>query len=194
MMTASVWPGEPPVSLNEARGWLRMGTTADDAVVAQLVRAATSICEAFIGQWLIVRAAEEAVPLRAGAARPSGQPGARLSARPVTAVDGVTLILPDGSERAVGADGYRATIARDGTAHVAVHDAQGARAVRIAYRAGLAPGANAVPEAIRQGIVRMVQYLHEARDGAHEGAGTAPPAAVAALWQPWRRLTLGSGR
>lgn len=185
-MTTSLLPGEAPVGLSEARGWLRMGVTADDAVVAQLIRAATDICEAFIGQWLIVRAGEEAVVLRAGAAW--------LSARPVTAVDGVTLILPDGSERAVGADGYRATIARDGTAHVAVHDAQGARAVRIAYRAGLAPGANAVPEAIRQGIVRMVQYLHEARDGAHEGAGTAPPAAVAALWQPWRRLTLGSGR
>ena len=25
-------------------------------------------------------------------------------------------------------------------------------------------------------------------------AGTSAPAAVAALWQPWRRLTLGSGR
>jgi hypothetical protein len=62
--------------------------------------------------------------------------------------------------------------------------------VHLAYRAGLAPNANGVPEAIRQGIVRMVQHLHEARDG----AGTPPPAAVAALWQPWRRLTLGSGR
>jgi uncharacterized phiE125 gp8 family phage protein len=185
-MTTSLLPGEPPVSLNEARGWLRMGATADDAVVAGLVRAAAGICEAFIGQWLIVRAVEEVAPLRVGAARP----GARLSARPVTVVDGVTLILPDGGESALEDEAYRVTIARDGTAHVAVHDAQGAQAVRIAYRAGMAPNANAVPEAIRQGIVRMVQYLHEARDG----AGAAPPAAVAALWQPWRRLTLGSGR
>jgi uncharacterized phiE125 gp8 family phage protein len=182
MMMTSLLPGEAPVGLNEARGWLRMGTTADDAVVAQLIRAATDLCEAFIGQWLIVRAGQEAAALRAGAAR--------LSARPVTAVDGVTLILPDGAEIALGEAAYRVTIARDGTAHVAVHDAQGAGRARIAYRAGMAPNANAVPEAIRQGIVRMVQHLHEARGG----AASAPPAAVVALWQPWRRLTLGSGR
>ena len=181
-MTPNISPGEPPVSLSEARGWMRMGTTADDAVVTQLVRAATSLCEAFIGQWLIVRAGEERVVLRAGAAR--------LSARPVVAVDGVTLMLPDGDAVALDAADYRATIARDGTAHVAVHDPRGARQVRVAYRAGLAPNANGVPEAIRQGIVRMVQHLHDARDGVE----APPPAAVAALWQPWRRRTLGSGR
>lgn len=182
MMVTSVWPGEAPVSLTEARGWLRMGTSADDAVVAQLIRAATDICEAFTGQWLIVRAGEEVAALREGAAR--------LGARPVAAVDEVTLILPDGGESTLDEAAYRVTIARDGTAHVAVHDARGARAAHVAYRAGMAANANGVPEAIRQGIVRMVQHLHEARDG----AGSAPPAAVAALWQPWRRLTLGSGR
>lgn len=189
MMTTIQWPGEAPVSLNEARGWLRMGAAgagADDAVVAQLIRAATNICEAFIGRWLIVRAGEEVAALRDGAARPSAQP----AARPVVAVDGVTLILPDGGETLLGEADYRVTIARDGTAHVAVHDARGARQARVAYRAGMAANANGIPEAIRQGIVRMVQHLHEARDG----ADGAPPAAVAALWQPWRRLTLGSGR
>lgn len=182
MMTTNLLPGEAPVSLNEARGWLRLGTTADDAVIAQLIRAATSLCEAFVGQWLIVRAGEEVAALREGAAR--------LRARPVTAVDGVTLILPDGGESPLGEADYRVTIARGGTAHVAVHDARSARQARIAYRAGMAPNANGIPEAIRQGIVRMVQHLHDAREGT-EGA---PPAAVAALWQPWRRRTLGSGR
>src|SRR3546814_4549704 len=64
MMAESLLPGEAPVSLNEARGWLRLGATIDDAVVAQLVRAATNICEAFIGQWLVVRDGEEVAPLR----------------------------------------------------------------------------------------------------------------------------------
>lgn len=182
MMMTSLLPGEAPVGLNEARGWLRMGTAADDGVVAQLIRAATDMCEAFVGQWLIVRVAEEVAVLHEGAVR--------LRARPVTAVDGVTLILPGGGALTLDEAAYRVTIARDGTAHVAVHDARGAEAVRVLYRAGMAPNANGVPEAIRQGIVRMVQHLHEARDGA-EGF---PPAAVAALWQPWRRLTLGSGR
>ena len=42
---------------------LRLGPTIDDAVVAGLVRAATNICEAFVGQWLIERAAEEVLPI-----------------------------------------------------------------------------------------------------------------------------------
>lgn len=182
MMAESLLPGEAPVSLNEARGWLRLGATIDDAVIAGLVRAATNICEAFIGQWLVVRAGEKEAPLPADRIP--------LGARPVVAIDGVTLLSPDGSEQPLGEDAYRVTIARDGSGCVAVNDPGEAARVRIAYRAGMAEGANGVPEAIRQGIVRMTQHLHDARDGAEAG----PPAMIAALWQPWRRLTLGSAR
>ena len=182
MMAESLLPGEAPVSLNEARGWLRLGATVDDAVIAGLVRAATNICEAFIGQWLIVRSGEEEAPFPADRIL--------LGARPVVAVDGVTLLSADGPESPLGAEAYRVTIARDGSARVAVPNPGDAARARIAYRAGMAEGANGVPEAIRQGIVRMTQHLHDARDG----AGAGPPAAIAALWQPWRRLTLGSGQ
>lgn len=181
-MTASPIPGEAAVSLNEARGWLRLGTTIDDAVVAGLIRAATNICEAFIGQFLLVRAAEETVAASAGVVR--------LSARPVVAVDAVTLLGAGDSETTLAPADYRVTIARDGTARLAIALPGEATRIRVAYRAGMAADANGIPEAIRQGIVRMTQHLHDARDS----AGAAPPAAVAALWQPWRRLTLGGGR
>lgn len=182
MMAESPLPGDAPVSLNEARGWLRLGSTADDAVIAQLVRAATSICEAFIGRWLIVRGGEETLPIGSGAVQ--------LAARPVVAVDTVALLDAAGSETVLGAAQWRAAIARDGTARLTIHSPGDAERVRIAYRAGMAATPNGIPEAIRQGIVRMIQHLHEARDG----AGASPPAMIAALWQPWRRLTLGSGR
>ncbi|WP_338424746.1 head-tail connector protein [Sphingopyxis kveilinensis] len=181
-MAESISPGDAPVSLNEARGWLRLGATVDDAVVAGLVRAATNICEAFIGQWLIVRAAEERLPIGAGTLR--------LNARPVVGIDGVALIAPDGGEMPLGDGEYRVTVSRDGSTRITVERAGDAERLRVAYRAGVADGANGIPEAIRQGIVRMTQHLHDARDG----AGAAPPAAIAALWQPWRRLTLGSGQ
>jgi uncharacterized phiE125 gp8 family phage protein len=181
MMATSAVPGEMPVNLNEARSWLRMGATTDDAVVAQLVRAATNICEAFIGQWLIVRAAEEVVPL-------AGKPVV-LCVRPVVGVDGVTLLSPQG-ETVLPDDRYGAVIGRDGTARITVHEPGEAARVRIAYRAGIAEDANGIPEAIRQGVIRMTQHLHDARDG----EGAAPPAVIAALWKPWRRVTLGSGR
>lgn len=181
-MTTSLIPGEAPVSLNEARSWLRLGATIDDAVVAGLIRAATNICEAFIGQWLLIRIAEETLPVGPGVVP--------LSIRPVVAVDGVTAIGAGGEEAILAPADYRTTIARDGTARLAIAFPGDKTHLRVTYRAGLAEDANGIPEAIRQGIVRMTQHLHDARDG----AGAAPPAAIAALWQPWRRLTLGGGR
>lgn len=181
-MAESLLPGDAPVSLNEARSWLRLGATIEDAVIAGLVRAATNICEAFTGQWLVVRAGEEAVPLRAGTAR--------LSARPIVAVDGATLLLPTGGEVVLGAGAFRTAIGRDGAARVSISDPGQATRVRVAYRAGMAEGANGVPEAVRQGILRMTQHLYDARERGDE----TPPAIIAALWQPWRVLSLGSGR
>ncbi|SEH17400.1 phage conserved hypothetical protein, phiE125 gp8 family [Sphingopyxis sp. YR583] len=181
-MAESLLPGEAPVSLNEARSWLRLGATVDDAVVAGLVRAATNICEAFIGRWLIVRIGEEILPPKDGTVQPS--------ARPVVGIESVALIFPDGDESDLGDGDYRMSVDIDGTARIVMVGAGNAVRARVAYRAGIAEGANAIPEAIRQGILRMTQHLHEARDG----AAIAPPAAIAALWQPWRRLTLGGGR
>lgn len=40
-------------------------------------------------------------------------------------------------------------------------------------------------EPLRQGIVRLVAHMHLHRDG-----DQSPPAAVAALWRPWRRMRL----
>lgn len=181
-MAESLFPGEAPVSLEEARSWLRLGAGADDAVIERLIDAATNICEAFIGGRLIVRAAEDIWPI--------GDAPVRLRARPVVAVDAVTLLADGGGETALEADDYRVTIAADGYARLAIIARGEAQQVRVAYRAGMANEASGVPEAIRQGIVRMTQHLHEARDG----AGAAPPAVIAALWQPWRRLTLGGGQ
>lgn len=182
MMAESVVPGEAPVSLNEARSWLRMGATIDDAVVAGLVRAATNICEAFTGQWLVERAGEELLPRGAGALQPS--------VRPVRAVEGVTLVCAAAADLPLDPDDYGVTIDRGGTARITVRDWGEATHARISYRAGMAGGANGVPEAIRQGILRMTQHLHDARDEPR----AAPPAVIAALWQPWRRLTLGGGQ
>jgi uncharacterized phiE125 gp8 family phage protein len=180
MSAAGDVPAAVPLSLNEARGWLRLGSSADDAVVAGLVRAATNICEAFIGQWLIERAVEEVVPIGADGA-------VRLTARPVAAVEAVTLLAADGSATALEPAEWRLTIGRDGTGRLAIERRGAAARARVAYRAGMATDANAIPEAIRQGIMRMTQHMHDARGD----AGAAPPAVIAALWQPWRRIGLG---
>ena len=49
----------------------------------------------------------------------------------------------------------------------------------------VAPGWDALPEALRQGIFRLAAHQHRERE--NSGAAPQPPAAVAALWQPWRQ-------
>lgn len=81
--------------------------------------------------------------------------------------------------------------APDALPAVRVEAAGEATRLRVTYRAGLAAEANGVPEAIRQGLARMIQHLHEGRSEARQELERAPPAIVAALWQPWRRMGLG---
>ncbi|WP_052071992.1 head-tail connector protein [Sphingopyxis sp. MWB1] len=170
------------VTLAEARGWLRLGADGDDAVVAGLIGAASQMCEAFIGRWLIERAAEEIWR--------DARAALWLSARPVAGVDLVALRLPDGGEQLLDAADYRREMESDGRARLTlapdVAGVAAGRGVRVGYRAGMAAEPGALPEAIRHGVLRLIRHMHEARDG---DAG-APPAAIAALWQPWRRMAL----
>lgn len=74
-------------------------------------------------------------------------------------------------------------------------DAAGTGWVRMAaagpvrFVAGLASGWDAVPPPVAQGIVLLVAHLFDART-----AAAAPPAAVGALWRPWRRMRLAGER
>ena len=140
MTMQSVTPGESPVSLNEARGWLRLGPTIDDAVVAGLVRAATNICEAFVGQWLIRRGARDTVPA-------DGR-WHRLAARPVVAIGAVAAVDDAGAVTPLPVEAYAIDIDASGDGWV--------RAVRpgdrlaVDYQAGMATDLNGVAEPLRR--------------------------------------------
>ena len=62
--------------------------------------------------------------------------------------------------------------------------------VAICYTAGLAASWTGLPEALRHGVLRLAASQYRVRD--NDGlAGTVPPAAVAALWRPWRQIRFG---
>ena len=101
----------------------------------------------------------------------------RLPARPVVAIGAVTA---GGVALAVG--DYAIDI--DAGANGWVRVAAGVP-VTVSYTAGLATSFAAVPTAVAQGMVALTAHLFEARDGV-----ALPPAAVAALWRPYRALRL----
>jgi uncharacterized phiE125 gp8 family phage protein len=167
--------GELPVSLAEAQAFARVETGEEEALLAGLIRSASALCEAFTGQLLIERGFEEVV-----AANGLWQ---RLSATPVRAIDSVERVAADGSVVALLAHEYEVDIDSRGDGWVKV---AGEGRVRVRGRAGLASDANGVPEPLRQGIVRLTAHLFANRDG----EGGEPPAAVTALWRPYRRMRL----
>lgn len=166
-MLIALEPGAPAVMLTEAKAALRLADDGEDALLAGQLRTATALCEAFTGQWLIRRAAEQALT--------AGPDWQRLRAQPVTAIDSV--------RRGGAAVGFAADIDSCGQGWVRLEDGQGGAMVR--FTAGLAVDWNGVPEPLRAGIVRLASHFFSHRDAADAGP---PPAAVAALWRPWRRL------
>jgi hypothetical protein len=92
--------------------------------------------------------------------------------------NGLATVLPN--------DGYAIDVDSSGDGWVRVAQPDGALRVRVTGTAGMADDENGVPEPIRQGVLRLVAHLFTARDG----EGGEPPAAVTALWRPYRRMRL----
>lgn len=168
-----------PAAIGEAKAYLRIEHEEEDALIAGLLRAATGLCEAFTGQALIARPVRETIP-----ARPEWR---RLARTPVRAITGVEGLPAEGSAFALPADAYAIDIDGNGDGWARVIRPGAAGRAIVTYEAGIAADWNGVPEPVRQGVVRLAAHLFTHRDAA-DGAG--PPAAVAALWRPWRRMRL----
>lgn len=173
-----------PVSLEDMRAWLRLSGEAEDLLLIRLIAVAAQICEAFIGQWVMVRGAAWR-GVFAEYSRTLVVPG-----RPVVAVDGVALVADGEADLDLPPHEFHIVTDRDGGVQLRVDGRYGRRAARVDYRAGMAADPAEVPEGLRHGMIRMVQHLYETRDV--PSLGGMPPASVVALWQPWRRMTLGA--
>ena len=172
-------PGIEPVAVVEAKAWLRVEHSAEDALIAGLIRTARTLCEAFTRQALIARGVRETV-----AARGDWQRLGVTPVRSITAVTGLDASPAEGVETDIDANGDGWIRVRPSTSL----GTGGVGQVRVTYSAGLAGDWNGVPEPLRQGIIRLVAHLYATRDGAGDAG---PPAAVSALWRPWRRMRLG---
>jgi len=170
---------EPAVTMSEAQAYVRIETGEEEAILAALIRTASALCEAFLNQVVIARQFVEELPA-------SGS-WERLGPSPARAITGVEGIDADGVATALPTDDYAIDVDSSGDGWVRVLGSVPVRRVRVTGTAGLAVSENEVPEPIRQGILRLVAHLFTARDG----AGGDPPAAVTALWRPYRRIRLG---
>lgn len=167
---------DPPVSLAEAQAYVRIETGEEEAVLAGLLRTASLMCEQFTGQALVARGFDETLR---GSAR-----WQRLALTPIRSIGAVARIAEDQSEILLAPEDYAVDVDSTGDGWVRLLGAEGP--IRVRAVAGMASDGNGVPEPLRQGIIRLTSFLFNARDG----DGGEPPAAVTALWRPYRRMRL----
>jgi uncharacterized phiE125 gp8 family phage protein len=177
MLTAE--PIAPGVAArDEAKAYLRIAGTDEDATIDRLLRAAAELCEQFTGRVLLRRGFVETL-----AAAPTWR---RLARAPVTAITSVEGVGGDGAAVPLAADAYAVDIDAEGDGWVRILAPGTATLVRIGYQAGLAADWTSTPDTLRVGALQLAAYLYAQRGGPEQ-----PPAAVVALWRPWRRMRLG---
>ncbi len=169
---------QPIVTMSEAQAYVRIETGEEEAVLAGLVRSASALCEAFLNRVVLARAFSVDV-----AASSEWQ---RLELTPVRAIDAVATVDAAGTETPLPVGAYAIDVDSSGDGWVRASQADGGLRLRVSGSAGMADDENNIPEPIRQGVLRLVAHLFTSRDG----AGGDPPAAVTALWRPYRRLRL----
>lgn len=160
--------------------YARVETTAEDALIADLAATALLLCEAFCRRVTVAREAVEVLPCT--------DRWTALGAGPVRAITAVEGLPAEGAAFALPVGAYAIDVDAGGTGWVRVTAPGAAGRVRVTYQAGLAIGWESLAEPLRQGAVRLATHLFAHRDDAREGP---PPAAVAALWRPWRQIGVG---
>jgi uncharacterized phiE125 gp8 family phage protein len=168
----------PIVTMSEAQAYVRIETGEEEALLAGLIRTASGICEAFINQVVIARDFELDMPA-------SGT-WERLPITPVRAMTSVASVDQNGATTPIDVVSNTLDVEFAGDGWVRLTQDAGASRVRVSGRAGIADDENGVPEPIRQGVLRLVAHLFTSRDD----SGGEPPAAVSALWRPYRRMRL----
>lgn len=158
-------PASEPVSLAEAKLFLRVDHTAEDSLIAALIGAARQAVEAGCGRALIARRVRESLDIW----RRDVSNGAVLGLGPVTDVVAVRLLADNGSQSVIDPERYRLEGHRDRPRLVFPSGfpatLRSVGGIEIEYDAGYAEDAADLPIALRVATMQIVAALYELRQG-----------------------------
>jgi len=169
-----------PEALDELKAWLAITTMRDDVALGALLRAALDTCEAFTRQMPLEAVCEEILPATRG--------WHTLVTAPVRAITSLQGLALDGTLTAIDPAQYLFDITADGCGRINIIGAIAESRAVARFTAGLAPDWAGLEQGLSHGIIRLA--AHHYRERNEGGAERTPPAAIAALWQPWRRMRL----
>ncbi len=166
-------------AVDALKTYLRIDHDDDDPALAAFLVAAIGHAEGFTRLILLQRAGTQRLNVSSD--------WQRIGATPVRVLTGATGIPADGASFALLPAAYGIDIDNNGDGWFRVTQAGSAGRVEIAFTAGLATDWAGLPEALSLGVLRLAAHLHAHRDDAGDAG---PPAAVAALLVPYRRMRL----
>ncbi|WP_020179068.1 head-tail connector protein [Methylopila sp. M107] len=168
-------PAAEPVSLAEAKAYLRLEHDAEDALVGSLIAAAREKVEALTRRVLVAQR------WRLDAAVPDDGGPIALKPRPVREVEAVRARRPDGTADPLDEDAWRFDWAGE---RLSLSNALGVARIEVDLACGYG-GPDEVPETLRLAVKRLVADGFERRSGAD-----GPPADVSDLVAPYRDFRL----
>ena len=181
MKRAIVTPASlAPSALAELKEWLGITIAGDDAALGALLRSGLEMCEDFTSIMPLVQTCEELLP--------ASTEWQQLATRPVQAITALQGVPAEGARLTLPAATDAIELDADGGGRVRVMNPGAAGRIAVRFTAGLASDWTSLPDALRHGVLRFAAYQYRTRED--DGASGSPPAAVAALWRPWRRLKL----
>ena len=170
-------------ALADLKSWLGIARPDEDSLLVELLHASVALCEAFTGQAPLVQTVEERLATVQGR-RP-------LRSRPIQEFVTLELIAQDGTRSPVPASGFSFVLDDSQGAWLELNRTLEGQAVVVRIAAGIAADWASLPDALKQGVIRMAAYHHRDRDRDSAATrGAPPPASVAALWRPWRIMRL----
>lgn len=167
-------PAAEPLTLAEAKQFLRIEHSADDAVIARAIIAAREAAEEFMRTIMLAQQFSYATAL-AGTI-------VTLPVGPAQTVNQVQLVTSDGNMSIAAPESYRLTI--DGYALVFNHIPQAVKLV-IQYEAYSATTAANLPSLMKQGMLHHLAALVQERD-----TFVPLPKQAMQCYQPFRRVRL----
>jgi uncharacterized phiE125 gp8 family phage protein len=181
-------PAVEPVTLPDAKLYLRIDDAAEDQLIGTLITAARLLVEAASGRLLIEqtwRITLDAWPFGARLCLPLSPVNAIAAARVFDAANGSQPVAAGVLALEPGAD--PPVIALNSPPPQPGRPRAG---VEIDVVAGFGPAPSDVPAPLRQAVLMLVARWFENRGDGAAGADASLPADVAALVQPYRRARL----
>ena len=148
----TVAPAEEPISLSDAKAFLRVNGSSDDSLITRLIIAAREAAESYLQRSLITQswqlAYDDYAPSRI-----------LLPRGPIQSITSVKMIALDGSQTTIANTAYRLNAGKE---VLQLDSPLVSHIIEVVYVTGYGNAA-AVPSALRQGIYSHIAEMYDKR-------------------------------